>query len=306
MRRNNLAVSVIVTAYEREKYLADALASVRQQMIHVDEVIVVKTKGPNDEAIRNDPIVTKLIEVPVGTTIGSMFRVGHDLANGDILSFLDDDDTFEPGKIAWVKRAFVVDPDLVGARHERRGFGDPESLGRWSRTVPVVDREVRIDPNDLGSKYRWLSRHPPLNMSTISVHRHVLGFFDRILSRLESSTDVFTSIAALSVGPILMSPERLSNYRVHESQSRTSSGSAIAIEAERARTVARLFDGEPTSRLSARIREDLLASAPIRLAIGGSGRPTIREWGRYSRLCLRRREPYLFRDGLRVAFGRGS
>jgi predicted AlkP superfamily phosphohydrolase/phosphomutase len=113
-------VSVITPTYQRPHLLARAIASVQAQTYQRWEMVVVddgsQTAAPVVEAA-SDPRV-RLIEADhLGPTAAR--NRGLDAAEGSIVAYLDDDNTFDPGWLKAVAWAFQVHPAsdvLYGAR----------------------------------------------------------------------------------------------------------------------------------------------------------------------------------------------
>ena len=114
----NKYISVIVIAYNRRKYLLQAVRSALQQTLPKDlyEVIVVKN-------FRDETIDRRLEEWGVAniysddTSQGGKIREALEVARGEVISVLEDDDEFLPEKLAGVYAAFKS-----GADYYHNGF----------------------------------------------------------------------------------------------------------------------------------------------------------------------------------------
>ncbi|TMB62149.1 MAG: glycosyltransferase family 2 protein, partial [Chloroflexi bacterium] len=92
-------ISVILTTYERRELVARALASVFAQITAAGEVIVVDD-GSTDgtaEFLRHQPI--QLLRVPHSGNPAVARNAGLDRARGDLIAFLDSDDTLRPNAL---------------------------------------------------------------------------------------------------------------------------------------------------------------------------------------------------------------
>ncbi len=111
-------VSIVMPTYKRDQaYLGRALASLLAQTYQNIEIVVVDDNPPDSEyraktvafmkRYEDEPrIVYHLNEKNVG---GSLARnIGIDLATGEFVTFLDDDDEYLPGKIEH-QVAFMLD-----------------------------------------------------------------------------------------------------------------------------------------------------------------------------------------------------
>ena len=100
---NKLAISTIMPVKNGARYIADAIASIEQQNVPVNEILVVDD-GSTDSTIdiasdlaRKNPAI-KILEGPRKGP-GPARNVALSIAQGDILSFLDADDLWPAGKL---------------------------------------------------------------------------------------------------------------------------------------------------------------------------------------------------------------
>lgn len=106
----NLKVSVIIPTYKRSEFLTRAIDSILHQSYKNIEIIIVDDNDPSSDFRRNtenrikDYIDEKKViyhknEVNIG---GALARnVGINIASGDYITFLDDDDVYEEKKIEY-------------------------------------------------------------------------------------------------------------------------------------------------------------------------------------------------------------
>ncbi|MGC8615393.1 MAG: glycosyltransferase family 2 protein, partial [Thermoprotei archaeon] len=86
-------ISIIVTAYNRKKYLLSAVKSVLDQTLPRDHYEVIVIKNFRDDFIDSklkEWGVTNLYSESVG--LGAKIYEALQVARGDVISFLDDDD----------------------------------------------------------------------------------------------------------------------------------------------------------------------------------------------------------------------
>ena len=108
MQNNLPLVSVLLAVYNGEKYIAAALASIRQQQYRPLEILVIDDGSTDStgEIVQNfascmdssDLVVRYLYQVNQGQ--GAAFNVGLQAAAGDIVAFIDADDLWPPDKLA--------------------------------------------------------------------------------------------------------------------------------------------------------------------------------------------------------------
>ena len=113
MTENKPLVSVIIPAYNCERYLAQAVKSVLAQTYRPIEIIVVddgSTDGSADIAKRFELAVRYYFQPHSG--IGAARNHGIHLAQGNYFAFLDADDLWVKDKLARQMKAFKDDPEL--------------------------------------------------------------------------------------------------------------------------------------------------------------------------------------------------
>lgn len=121
----NTFVSVIIPTFNRENYLADAIASVLAQTVPPDDVIVVDD-GSTDgsaEIVRQFPTVRYCWQANQGAAAAR--NCGVELAQGNFLAFLDSDDRWLPDKLERQLAAFEA-PDLDMVFGHVQQFHSPE------------------------------------------------------------------------------------------------------------------------------------------------------------------------------------
>ena len=122
-------ISVIVTAYNRKRYLPFALRSLEAQTLPRDkfEVIVVKNfdhKGSDDIISRNG-----WKDVYEDNTYqGRMVLAGLEESRGEVITFLDDDDMYVNNRLEEVYKAFTSFKRLVYFQNSQAVIDDNGNL----------------------------------------------------------------------------------------------------------------------------------------------------------------------------------
>jgi glycosyltransferase involved in cell wall biosynthesis len=140
-------VSVIIPAFDAERYLAEALQSVLQQSRPADEIIVIddgSTDGTEQVVNGSDGAITYCRQTRSGAAAAR--NHGVRLATGSFLTFLDADDTWMPTKLELQLAAFERDAnlDIVFGRVvqfrspdvERTSFAAAEGMGAMDGCHP--------------------------------------------------------------------------------------------------------------------------------------------------------------------------
>ncbi|ARM75314.1 glycosyltransferase [Acidianus manzaensis] len=229
-------ISVIVTAYNREKYLSDALNSIKIQTIDKDKIEVI--------LVKNFPFIfdlDNLIAIEDNSEyVGEKIYKGLINSSGDIICFLDDDDTYDKEKLERVYELFnffdpiyyhnnfkTIDKDKNPIEIESDYLKIPP-YGKFNlnQTTLIVDEIITKK-----IKY-YLKNNANFNSSSICIKREVLENYIDILRKIKVLIDSFLFyIAMLSPGKIVLDPLKLTSYRIHSIQ--TSSGSLQDLETYR-------------------------------------------------------------------------
>jgi glycosyltransferase involved in cell wall biosynthesis len=107
----NSQISVIIPAFNAERYLAAAIASVLAQTLPPAEIIVVDDGSTDDTAAvaRRWPV---RYQHKTHGGVATARNLGVELARGEWLAFLDADDLWLPDKLAGQMARFASEPDL--------------------------------------------------------------------------------------------------------------------------------------------------------------------------------------------------
>ncbi|MCA6078360.1 glycosyltransferase family 2 protein [Fulvivirga sedimenti] len=114
-----MKTSVIITVYNLENFLEEAIDSVFAQTVQPDEIIVVNdgSKDDSDEKIRN--YLDRIIYIHKKTNEGVLPAIlsAIDKSSGDILLFLDGDDIWGKTKIEKVMAIYHRHEDVMMVTH---------------------------------------------------------------------------------------------------------------------------------------------------------------------------------------------
>jgi glycosyltransferase involved in cell wall biosynthesis len=217
-------VSVLVTNYNYARYLTQAIDSALAQSYRDTEIVVVDDGSTDNslEVIAAYGSKVRLVAKENGGQ-GSAFNAGFLESRGDIICFLDADDTWSTDKIAAVVAAADAAPEAVLFYHrivsmdaERKTFGP-------SRPAKLLRGQIASDVERAGGYWPC----PPT--SAISCRRSLLS---TLLPMDERSwrlcADAYLADLAPFFGAIVGIDETLAQYRVHESNNWVPSAAALA------------------------------------------------------------------------------
>jgi glycosyltransferase involved in cell wall biosynthesis len=111
---------VIIPTYGRPAFLAEAIESVLAQTFKDFEVMVVDDASPDPVAVPKDPRVL-LIRATENGGPARARNLGVEHSTGEVLTFLDDDDTWLPDRLAYAEEALRRAPVAVCWHDPRRG-----------------------------------------------------------------------------------------------------------------------------------------------------------------------------------------
>jgi glycosyltransferase involved in cell wall biosynthesis len=225
-------ISVIVTAYNRRKYLPFALRSLEAQTLPRDkfEVIVVK----NFEDKESDDIISRNGWKDVyedSTYHGRKILAGLEESKGDVITVLEDDDVYVSNRLEEVYKAFTSYDRLVYFHNSQAVIDDkgnvlerppfPTSKNLIGGSTIVIDiselqklaKRYKIDAADLVLRLR---ARADFNSSSESIRRSVLEADAHLLKEAPVGIDLFIFASSLRAGGLMyFTDEKLTLYRVH-------------------------------------------------------------------------------------------
>lgn len=191
-------VSVIIPAFNRQVYLDQAIQSVLAQSFQDFELIVVDDHSPSPLVVPEDSRII-LIRAPQNAGKSAAINRALTVASGDIVCFLDDDDTWGTRRLEHVDRAH---------RHFDVALCQDVVMGRED---PSDEEHVQID--QFTSPSSW-TRELPRHMNCISVKRAHCPEFD---VRFRASQDVEWAIRLQGQEPTVgLIHSKDAVWRVHD------------------------------------------------------------------------------------------
>jgi glycosyltransferase involved in cell wall biosynthesis len=195
-------VSVIVPVFNGERFLSEALGSLRQEQEPKLEIIVVDD-GSTDGSIdivqalaQQDPRI-RLIAGEHGG-VSAARNIGVRAASGEYITFLDSDDLCPPGRIG---------------RQLRKLTSNPEAAAVVGETLWFEALTADFEPEPGTRHVRLISLHLHSAIFTRSVFDRY-GFFDETLAHAEDA-DFFLRLAEANA-LVLFESDIASLYRRHD------------------------------------------------------------------------------------------
>lgn len=234
-------VSVLIPAYN-ERFFGEAFASALAQTYSPMEIVVSDdSPGEAIEAIvrgANDPRVRYGRNRP-GLGFGANFSRCVELARGEFLKFLNDDDRLRPQCVEVLAGILAANPAVTLAT-SRRAIIDAEGrkLPEILATKPLALVNALIPGRELGDFVLANSTNFIGEPTTVMFRRDPLDLEDGLLFRwggrdYHCLADVSLWLRLLLRGPAYYVSWTLSEFRLHEGQEQKREGVAVSCELER-------------------------------------------------------------------------
>ena len=227
-------ISVIFNAFSRKNFIIDCVESLKKQTIDRDkfEILVIKNFSDTDIDDYLQKSKVKIINTTV-LGLGNQIAEAVGLAQGKVISFLDDDDRFVRNKLEFVAREFSSNPNLDYLHNEQVIIdenGIPKSKSKLKRGV---NQRTDIDSQTKSAFLKEGLFNPRIfhNNSSISVTRKFLESQLERLKLIETVLDLFIFSCAFRAGEVLsFVADELTEYRVHLSESNINTVTTYSIK----------------------------------------------------------------------------
>ncbi|MFP3321002.1 MAG: glycosyltransferase family 2 protein [Acidilobus sp.] len=230
-------ISVIVTAYNRRKYLPFALRSLEAQTLPRDKFEVIAVKNFDDKD--SDDIISRngWKEVYNDESYqGKFYLAGLEEVSGEVVTFLDDDDVYVPERLEAIYKAFTSYDRLVYFHNSWAVIDENGNVFERPPPFPFIfisknlvgGSPIVIDVDRLrGLAKRYnvsvadlvllkVRAGADANSSSLAVRRSVLEANAHLLRELPIGIDLFIFASSLRAGGLLyLTDERLSLLRLH-------------------------------------------------------------------------------------------
>ena len=209
-------ISVIVSAYNRDTFLMEALKSVANQTLQSDyfEVLVIKNfKSPEiDEFCEKNNFQPILFEKE--SNVPEMYWNAIEYSKNEIITFLDDDDTYSAERLEVIFKVFNDNMELSFYHNCAKIFyeEDKEMVKQILNAKHIPVQSIVMQGPNYGSEVIYYDA--AFNMSSIAILKNVIRM--RELRLLLTNPDMFMLFSAMRTSnPIMIDNRFLTNYRVH-------------------------------------------------------------------------------------------
>lgn len=227
----NLNISVIVPSFNQGQYIEETLVSLISQEYENLEIIVIDG-GSIDQTVSviekySNHIAYWVSEKDKGQS--EAINKGFARASGDIITWLNSDDVYEPGTLHKVAAAFEADPSLVIWHGKSLLFGH-------NKASQIIGLQADIELHDY---FPYMRFPQPSSFLRAEALAKVLPVNDSLHYAMDFELVVKL---LLNGGGIRRSDELLSRYRLHES---SKSNQNLAFLKEWSTVLANVFHSIP-------------------------------------------------------------
>ena len=208
---NKPYITALIDTYNQGRFVEEAIESVLAQDFPMNEVeIIVVDDGSTDDTparIRRFAGRIRYIRKPNGGQ-ASALNAGFGAAQGEIIAFLDGDDTWRRDKLAYLKHAFEARPDVGMVYHPFEYFSQETRQSWMDSNFPAISGPVLDNRPDI-------LRYGNLSTSGIALRRKQMAPLFPIPERLRLYADAHIAYLAFFVAPVFALTEHLTRYRLH-------------------------------------------------------------------------------------------
>ncbi len=206
-------ITVLITAEGRKTYIMEAVRSALNQTVSRDSYEIIVSKDFTDENIDRFLDANGVTNM-VYRANGSGDRVARAIkeANGEIISFLDDDDLFEKEKLERIESSFKTF-DIQFYKNSTTPVVYNGNVAYSFQPVIKSDIYAKYPSKKIVRKFAKL--RSDFNSSSMSVRKEMLLNHVNDLRKIKLAVDSFYFYLYASMGlPLYYDSKRLSVYRI--------------------------------------------------------------------------------------------
>jgi glycosyltransferase involved in cell wall biosynthesis len=217
--KDNPLVTILINNYNYDRFLKTAIDSALKQNYNNLEIIVVDDGSTDSSRTIIKSYGTKII--PLLKDNGgqaSAFNLGFAKSRGEIICFLDSDDSFLPEKITTVANIFSTHPEIDWLFHPLQLIGKISSLNPnySSNSSGIYDIRKNIARGKLGNKL-------PIGIVTsgMCLKRNLLKQILPMPDIIKITSDDYIKYSALGLSKGFVLLKELAIQRIHENNAYT-------------------------------------------------------------------------------------
>jgi glycosyltransferase involved in cell wall biosynthesis len=208
MGKNNPVVSVLMTAFNREKFIAEAIESVLAQTYQNWELIIVDDSSKDNTvaiaesyAQNNNRIRVYINEKNLGDYPNRNRAASY--ASGELLMYVDSDDTIQKDALEYVVYSFKINPTAHYATIYRNGD---------------VMMPTSIEPKEVIENHFFKRSTLHFGPGGTVVKRTFFNQIGCFPEKYGPANDMYYNIKAASNTSVILMPYDYLNYRIHSGQ----------------------------------------------------------------------------------------
>ena len=219
--KSKLFLSVIVTAHDRKHLLLSALISVLSQKLDRScyEIILVKNFIDSDlETLINE---NNILTIFSNSNLGLKIKEGLKASQGEVVTFLEDDDLYEPERLSRIREVFMDDQSVV--YYHNASCTIDENGQKLEKNYYRAYNGIRLlDSSSLsGKELKEIHKFSVFNqLSSIAVRKNAFVSNADLVERIYVAADRFIFFSSVeNGGRIFIDGNALTRYRFHDSLS---------------------------------------------------------------------------------------
>jgi glycosyltransferase involved in cell wall biosynthesis len=223
-------VSIIIDNYNYERFVAQAIESALQQTYSPVEVIVVDDGSIDHsrEIIQDyDGRIKSVLKENGGQA--SALNAGLIVSRGDVVIFLDADDTLMPSMVKDVVDVFLSKPDIIRVQYRMAvidEYSNRTGVEKPERHIPVPSGDVHKQALTFPFDMPWLPTSG--NAFSAEALRRIMPIPENTYGRV-SADWYFVHLSCL-LGPVFFLDSLEACYRVHQSNNYEPSDTSLNLE----------------------------------------------------------------------------
>ena len=211
-------VSVIIPAYNGERFIRAAIESVRGQTLPISEIIVVNDGSRDRTADIARELGVTLIQQP-NKGVCAARNAGINIAANDWVAFIDQDDLWEPQKIECQWNVIQRYPDVAVVSCHMSWFADESICGRSPEIA--ADGGYGKENDGCIAYFHRVQHELPFNRmidytSSVLIRRDVLLAVGMFNEDLRQNEDLECFLRLIARSPLAIVRRSLVWHRVHD------------------------------------------------------------------------------------------
>lgn len=218
--KNKPLVSVILTSYNYEEYISESIHSIFNQTYRNIELIIVDDGSQDssrkviEETITNAPFpVTTVFKDNGGQA--SAFNEAYTKVAGEVVSFLDSDDTWFTNRMQQVIDFMQMFPDGAIYQHQMETGKGLKRGGMLSADVFQLWKQWGNGVFNIADSYVGMLFSPFVPTSGLTFRKTILDRVFPIPEQLVTCADAFLTRTTTAYGPLYSLPTTLGLWRDH-------------------------------------------------------------------------------------------